>query len=91
MSYGNWNWDTMESIPAVCVPAPTPEPIHDPTIDGWYYVDADGIAYYGNTPGECYAQAAEGARIYADHMRQWQNRPEHYRDDEGETPCQKTG
>jgi hypothetical protein len=66
------------------IATPTAEPIHDPILQEWHHTDADGITYYGATPGECYRQAAEGARVYTDHYRQWQNRPEHYRDDEGE-------
>lgn len=70
----------------VIVATPTPEPIYDPSIGGWYYVDADGIIYYGNTPDECYRAAAEATHNAAAHWlrcdKHWANRPLHYRDDE---------
>ncbi len=70
----------------IYVREPTVEPIYESILGEWYYLDQDGIIYYGNTPGQCYAQTAEGARGTAAHWnrcdKHWANEPRHYRDDE---------
>jgi len=49
------------------MPRPLAAPIYDTGTGEWMYVDQDGIAYYGATPGECYRLAAEDAREEAKH------------------------
>jgi len=78
----------------VIIAAPSAAPIHDAVLQEWSLTDQDGITYFGNTSGECYRLAAEGARIEAAHWRHnrhWSDAPVHYQDNEGEIQsCQTT-